>query len=95
MTIYFFAISFVAMALTVYDKIAAKKNSRRISEKTLLTVGILGGALVMYCVMKIIHHKTRHAKFMILLPLVFLFQIVFAYVITVKIVEWGILARIL
>ena len=59
----------VSITVTVYDKIAAKRGASRISEKNLLLLGLAGGALVMYCTMRLIRHKTRHAKFMILLPL--------------------------
>lgn len=61
-------ISAVSVILTVYDKIAAKTGNRRIAEKTLMLLGLLGGAAAMLITMLIIHHKTRHAKFMIGLP---------------------------
>lgn len=61
-------ISAVSVILTVYDKIAAKTDNRRIAEKTLMLLGLLGGAAAMLITMLIIHHKTRHAKFMIGLP---------------------------
>ena len=60
--------SLVGAILTVHDKRAAKRHARRVPERTLLSVGFFGGALVMLVTMLIIRHKTRHAKFMILLP---------------------------
>lgn len=62
-------ISAVSVILTVYDKIAAKTGSRRIAEKTLMLFGLIGGAGAMLVTMLIIHHKTRHAKFMAGLPI--------------------------
>lgn len=62
-------ISLISVLLTVYDKIAAKNHNRRIPEKTLLLLGLFGGASAMLATMLIIHHKTRHAKFMIGLPI--------------------------
>lgn len=62
-------ISAVSVVVTVYDKIAAKSGAWRIPEKTLLLLGFLGGAAAMLLTMLIIHHKTRHAKFMVGLPL--------------------------
>lgn len=62
-------ISVIAIAVTVYDKIASKTSSRRVSEKALMSIGLLGGALVMLVTMLIIRHKTRHIKFMLGLPL--------------------------
>lgn len=77
--IYFTLISIVAVFVTVYDKIAAKKEARRISEKNLLLIGLAGGAFAMYVTMQAIRHKTLHAKFMILLPLMIIFHIVLCY----------------
>lgn len=62
-------VSLVSVFLTVYDKIASKSGIRRIPEKTLMTLGLFGGAAAMLITMLIIHHKTRHAKFMIGLPI--------------------------
>ena len=64
--LYFVAISVISMAVTIYDKIAAKYISRhRISEKALLILAISGGALTMYLTMIFIRHKTLHKRFMI------------------------------
>lgn len=72
--IYFFIISIVAVVLTIYDKIAAKKRSFRISEATLILCGAFGGAVAELVTMLIIRHKTRHVKFMLGLPLIILAQ---------------------
>ena len=61
-------ISAVSVILTVYDKIAAKTGGRRIAEKTLMLLGLIGGAAAILVTMLIIRHKTRHAKFMVGLP---------------------------
>lgn len=55
--------------MTVSDKSAAIKGKRRISEKTLMLVGLCGAAVPMFITMKCIHHKTKHIKFMLGLPL--------------------------
>ncbi len=69
-------ISVISVILTVYDKIAAKAGGRRISEKTLMLSGLLGGAAAMLVTMLIIHHKTRHAKFMAGLPIEMILHII-------------------
>lgn len=69
-------ISVISVILTVYDKIAAKTGGRRISEKTLMLSGLLGGAAAMLVAMLIIHHKTRHAKFMAGLPIEMILHII-------------------
>ncbi len=55
----------VGSAVSVYDKWAAKHNPRhRIREKTLLRLGAVGGALLMYITMQLIRHKTQHKNIM-------------------------------
>lgn len=74
-------ISLITLILTVYDKVAAKKNPRhRVPENTLIYMGILGGAAVEYITMKIIRHKTRHRKFMTGLPVIIVLHIIAAAV---------------
>lgn len=67
--------SLVGMILSVYDKWAAVHCSRhRVRESTLLWMGALGGAGIMFLIMKAIRHKTLHRKFMVGLPMLFLLQ---------------------
>ena len=73
--IYFALISIFAIIITITDKRNAIKGKRRISEDFLLTIGLIGGALAEYITMKAIHHKTKHKKFMIGLPIEFILQI--------------------
>ena len=69
--IFFFlaAMSIIAVIMTVYDKLAAKKGRQRISEKALMTQAFFGGAIGMYITMQLIRHKTKHNKFMVGLPI--------------------------
>ena len=66
--IYYFIISIIGIILTISDKKKAQKGKWRVSESTLMILGLLGGALPMYLTMKKIRHKTKHKKFMIGLP---------------------------
>lgn len=78
--VYFGIISFIAMAMTVSDKRAAKKPDKdRIPEARLWTVAILGGSVMMYTVMRMIHHKTKHASFMVGLPVMIVLQFAVAF----------------
>ena len=52
-----------------YDKFAAKKGIRRISEKTLLLSAFLMGGTGSFFGMEIFRHKTKHISFKILVPL--------------------------
>lgn len=65
---YLIIISLIGIFLTVKDKKAAIAGKRRVPENTLMIVGILGAAIPMFITMNIIHHKTKHVKFMIGLP---------------------------
>ncbi len=66
---YLALISIISIIVTIADKSAAKAKRRRVPEKTLLLLGLFGGAAAMFITMVIIRHKTKHAKFMIPLPL--------------------------
>jgi predicted MPP superfamily phosphohydrolase len=72
--IYLAAVSLLAVILTVRDKNAARNNTRRIRERTLLISSIFGGSAAMLLTMLAIRHKTRHAKFMVGIPLIILAQ---------------------
>ena len=73
--IYWAIISVVTVIATVYDKGAARKGGQRVSEAMLILLALLGGAVAELFVMKKIHHKTLHKKFMIGLPLIILLHI--------------------
>lgn len=73
----------LGLALMCLDKLFAKKGWRRIPEATLLTAAALGGSLGSLLGMRLAHHKTRHRKFLIGIPLILALQIglaVFLYV---------------
>ena len=67
--------SVLGMVQTMLDKQKARRRQRRIPEKRLMWFGALGGALVMWLTMILVHHKTRHRKFMIGLPIMAVIQI--------------------
>ena len=77
--IWFILISAVSIIMTVYDKWAAKRKKRRVPERTLLSLGIVGGAAAMYLTMKMIRHKTKKKKFMVGLPLEILLHVLIAF----------------
>lgn len=51
------------------DKRKAIRNKWRIPEKTLLGVAFLGGSIGALVGMRVFHHKTKHWKFKIGVPL--------------------------
>lgn len=65
-------VAVVSLVLCVYmyiDKERAKNKEWRISERTLLTMGVLGGALGGVLGMYLFRHKTKHNKFAFGFPL--------------------------
>lgn len=72
--IWFIAINVAGIAVTVHDKSAARRGAWRVSERTLFALCLLGACPGVYLTMRIVHHKTRHKRFMIGIPLIFLAQ---------------------
>lgn len=73
---YFIAISIVAVIVTMLDKSRARSGDRRVPEATLFFIAAIGGSLAMWLTMRRISHKTRHAKFMVGLPLMMALQVI-------------------
>jgi uncharacterized membrane protein YsdA (DUF1294 family) len=54
-----------SFGLYAYDKLAAGSGRWRISEKSLLTVSILGGCFGGTLAMYLLRHKTQHTRFIL------------------------------
>ena len=70
-------ISFILCVYMYIDKERAKKKEWRISEKTLLTLGVFGGAIGGVLGMYLFRHKTKHNKFAFGFPLMAAIHIFF------------------
>ena len=66
--VFIIIINVFAFVLCAYDKFAAKKGLFRIPEKVLLSGSLLFGSLGMLCGMYLFRHKTKHARFVIAVP---------------------------
>ena len=66
---YLIIINVLAFALYGIDKRKAKKHKFRIPERTLLWMARLGGGIGCWAGIKVFHHKTKHTKFRIIVPL--------------------------
>ena len=74
------------LALTVYgdDKRRAKKDKRRVPEKTLFLLAIIGGSVGAWAGMYTFRHKTRHWYFVWGIPAILLAQVALAVWLTVQ-----------
>ena len=59
---------------------ADKRGHWRIPERTLLLIAALGGSLGSLLGMYLFHHKTRHPKFTVGIPLILVLQIFLAWI---------------
>ena len=67
---YLVFINLLGLILYAIDKAKSKrKGSNRIPERTLLWVARLGGGLGCWLSMMLFRHKTKHTRFMVLVPL--------------------------
>ena len=72
---YLLGMNAAAYILMAADKTNAMRKARRIPEITLLLIAALGGSLGAWLGMVSLHHKTKHKKFLVLVPLFLLAHI--------------------
>lgn len=66
---YLAVINLATLLIFGIDKLKSVRGKYRISEKTLLILCLLGGALGGLIAMILFNHKTRKAKFFVIVPL--------------------------
>ena len=66
--VYLLLINLIGFVLMGVDKRRAKRDAWRIPEKTLLLTALFGGSIGSIFGMRKFRHKTKHAKFKILVP---------------------------
>jgi uncharacterized membrane protein YsdA (DUF1294 family) len=66
--------SLIALGAAAWDKIRARRGGRRVSERTLLGLALVGGSPGLLVGMLVLRHKTRKRGFQVRLGLVFAFQ---------------------
>ncbi len=67
--IYLLCINIVVFVLYGIDKRRSIKKQWRISELTLIFMAAIGGSFGAFLGINIFHHKTKHWKFRIIIPL--------------------------
>ena len=66
---YLLIINLLAYILYGTDKRRARRGKYRIPESTLLWMARLGGGIGSWLGIKVFHHKTKHTRFIIAVPL--------------------------
>ena len=81
---YLLGINLLTFFVYGIDKWKAKRDKWRVPEATLLMLAALGGSVGALLGMFVFHHKTKHKKFLIGVPLILLAQLALAYQLLVK-----------
>jgi len=68
-------INIVSFSMYGADKKKAQKSEWRIKESTLILSAFLFGGIGALAGMKVFHHKTKHTKFIVLVPLAVILNI--------------------
>ncbi|MDD4715569.1 MAG: DUF1294 domain-containing protein [Oscillospiraceae bacterium] len=72
--IYFAAVNGAGFLSMGIDKHKARRGRWRTPEKTLFLIAVLGGSLGAILGMHVFHHKTKHKKFQLGMPAIFLLE---------------------
>ena len=83
--LYLLLINAAAFVLMLVDKVKAKKNRWRISERTLMLSAALGGSVGALLGMYTFRHKTKHIKFTLGVPAILIAQLALAVWLILKI----------
>ena len=81
---YLLIINVLAFVCYGLDKLKAKRNAPRVSERTLLLLALVGGGVGAWLGMLVWRHKTKHAKFRFGVPILLLLQATLYWWITVR-----------
>ena len=71
---YLLIITIIGFSVMGVDKKKARMHQYRIPEKTLFAVALFGGSFGCILGMYTFHHKTKHPKFVIGMPIIFIIQ---------------------
>ena len=82
--IYLALVNLIAFAVYGADKRRAKKERRRVPEKTLFLLALIGGSVGAWAGMYTFRHKTRHWYFVWGIPAILAVQIALAVWLTVQ-----------
>lgn len=82
LVVYLVIVNLAAFMVMGIDKHKAHRHQWRISERNLFVMGVIGGGPGVLLGMSFFHHKTRHLKFTLGIPLVVILNILmFGYLV--------------
>lgn len=76
-------VNILSFVLYASDKARARAHTERIPERVLLCIAFAGGALGAGVAMYLFRHKTRHVRFVLLVPLFLLVQLYLLYLLVI------------
>ena len=74
--VYMLIMSLIGFSAMGIDKLKAKRNAWRISEKTLFMIAFIGGGAGVWLGMRVFHHKTLHLMFKYGVPAITLLEFI-------------------
>lgn len=76
LSFYMAAVNIAAFLAMGIDKYRAQRHKWRISEASLFILGLAGGGIGAFAGMGMFHHKTKHLKFTLGIPLITILNII-------------------
>lgn len=73
--VYLLMINMLAFFTMGWDKARARRSQRRVPEKRLFALAVIGGSLGIFIGMRVFRHKTQHASFVNGIPAIIALQV--------------------
>jgi uncharacterized membrane protein YsdA (DUF1294 family) len=71
---YYLIVNLVTIYLMAHDKSQARKQGRRVPERTLFLWALIGGSVGAIVAMRVWRHKTKHMTFVVGMPAILVAQ---------------------